>query len=86
MGFNVGKMNREGQIAAINQDVFQDIQMLTAGWDAIGGKVYYAGQCSKAVGDHLYRSRQEAIELVYADQDEVSCHNSEQLSSVCICS
>jgi hypothetical protein len=37
MGFDVGKMNQEGQIATINQDVFQDIRMFTAGWDAIGG-------------------------------------------------
>jgi hypothetical protein len=58
MGLDVRKMNREGQIAAINQNDFQDIRMLTAGWDAIGRKVYHAGQCSEAVGDYLYLSRQ----------------------------
>ena len=59
--------------------------MLTAGWDAVGGEVYHAGQRSEAVGDHLYRTRQEAIESVHADQDEVNRHNSEQLSPVRIC-
>ena len=38
MGLDVRKINREGQIAAIDQDVFQDVRMLTAGWDAVGGR------------------------------------------------
>jgi hypothetical protein len=42
MGLDVRKMNQKGQIAAIDQDVFQEVRMLTAGWDAVGGEVYHA--------------------------------------------